>query len=115
MKLAPCLLPLLLSVRAVPAAAGTLTDFFPPDTKVVFGVNVHNLAMSWVARSFKAQAQEQAAGIGWLKAFPLAGFDFLRDLDEVVVASNAKGQNPPAIVVVTGRFDVARLAKGAKG
>lgn len=114
MKLAPCLLPVLLSVRAVPAAAGTLTDFFPPDTKVVFGVRVHNLATSWVARSFKEQAQAQAAGVGWLKAFPLEGFDFLRDVDEVVLASNAKGRNPPAIVVVTGRFDVARLAEGAK-
>jgi len=114
MKLTPYLLPLVLSIRAVPAAADMLTDFFPPDTKVVFGVRVHNLAISSVAQSFKAQAQAQAAGIGWLKAFPLDGFDFLRDLDEVLLASSGKGPNPSAIVVVTGRFDVARLSEGAK-
>jgi hypothetical protein len=83
MKFARYLFPALLILPAV-SAAGTLTDFFPPDTKVVFGIRVHNLATSWVARSFKEQAQAQAAGVGWLKAVSLEGFDFLRDVDEVV-------------------------------
>jgi len=112
MKFAHYVLPLLLSVRTVPAAAGTLTDFFPPDTKVVFGIRVHNLAASPVARSLQAQAQ--AATAGWLKAFPLNGFDLLRDIDEVMLASSGKGQNPPSIMVVTGRFDVVRLGEGAR-
>jgi hypothetical protein len=113
MKLARCVLPLLLSVPALPAIAATVTDFFPPGTKVVFGIRVHNLAISPLVQSFQAQAQAQAAGIAWLKALPLDGFDLLRDVDEVLVASTGKGQNPPSIVVVTGRFDVARLAGGA--
>ncbi len=112
MKLAHCLLPLLLSLRAVPAAADTLTDLFPPDTKVVFGIRVHNLATSSVAQSVAAQAQTATAA--WLKTVPLDGIDFLRDIDEVLIASSGKGQNPPAIILVTGRFDMARLAEGAK-
>jgi len=112
MKLAPFVLPLLVSLRLVAADAGSLTDFFPPDTKVAFGIRVHNLAMSPAAASFTAQAQ--AAGSAWLKALPLKGFDLLRDIDEVLVASCGGGRNPPAILVVTGRFDVARLAQGAR-
>jgi hypothetical protein len=111
MKFARCLLPFLL-LRAVPAAADTLTDLFPPDTKVVFGIRVHNLALSSVAQSFAAQAK--AAAASWLKAVPLDGIDLLRDIDEVLIASTGKGQNPPSIIVVTGRFDMARLTEGAK-
>ncbi len=112
MKFVRCLLPFLLTLRAVPAAADTLTDLLPPDTKVVFGIRVHNLALSSVAQTFAAQAQ--AATAGWLKTVPLDGIDLLRDIDEVLIASTGKGQSPQSIVVVAGRFDVARLAEGAK-
>jgi len=112
MKFAHCLLPFLLAMQAVPAAADTLTDLLPPDTKVVFGIRVPNLALSSVAQTFAAQAH--AAAAGWLKAVPLDGIDLLRDIDEVLIASTGRGQNPPSIIVVTGRFDVARLAAGAK-
>jgi len=112
MKLARYLLPLLLAIRAVPAFADTLTDLLPPDTKVVLGIRVHNLAVSSVARSIAAQLQSAAGG--WLKAVPLGGVDFLRDIDEVVIASPGKRPTPPAIIVVTGRFDVARLSQRAK-
>ncbi len=112
MKFAHCLLPLLLPLRAVPAAADTLTDLLPPDTKVVFGIRMHNLALSSVAQTFAGQAK--AATAGWLKTVPLDGIDLLRDIDEVLIASTGKGQDPPSIIVVTGRFDVPRLAEGAK-
>jgi hypothetical protein len=112
MKLGRCLFAILLILRAVPAAADTLTDLFPPDTNVVFGIRVHNLAISSVVQSFAAEAK--AAAAGWMKAIPLGGFDLLLDIDEVLIASSGKGPNPPAIVVVTGHFDVARLTQGAK-
>jgi hypothetical protein len=112
MKFALYILPVLLTFPAIPAAADTLTDLLPPDSKVVLGIRVRNLAISSVAQTFAAQAQT-AVGV-WLKAVPLDGIDFLRDIDEVLIASPGKGPTPPAIIVVTGRFDVARLAKGAK-
>jgi hypothetical protein len=111
MSLVRVLLPILLTLRAAPAAADTLTDLLPPDAKVVFGIRVHNLAISSVAQTFAGQAQ--AAAAGWLKAVPLDGIDFLRDIDEILIASSGRGQTPPALIVVAGHFDMARLAEGA--
>jgi hypothetical protein len=118
MKLAQPLLVLLLAVRAVPAADVALTDFFPAGTKVVLGINVRRVAKSPLAQAgltqAKSQMQSQAAAADWLKLASLAGFDPLRDIDEVLVATNGEGQNPPLLIVASGRFDVARLAEGAK-
>jgi hypothetical protein len=118
MKLAQSLLVLLLAVRAVPAADAALTDFFPAGTKVVFGINVRKVAKSPLAQAgltqAMAQVQAQAAAADWLKLASLAGFDPLRDIDEVLVATNGEGQNPPSLIVLSGRFDVARLAEGAR-
>ena len=112
MKLAHSLLPLLLCAHAVPVHADVLTDFFPPDTKVVFGTRVHNLELSSVAQSFSKQAQE--AGASWLKMAPFAGLNILRDIDEVMLCNSGKGNNTPSLIVVAGRFDVAKMAAGAK-
>ncbi|HUB83458.1 MAG TPA: hypothetical protein VMB03_31885 [Bryobacteraceae bacterium] len=112
MRIARCLLPFLIALPAVQAAADTVTDLLPPDSQVVFGIRVHNLALSSIAQSFAAQAH--AAAAGWLKAVPLNGVDFLRDIDEVLIASSGKGQTPPVLIVVTGHFDTAQLAGGAK-
>jgi hypothetical protein len=112
MKFARYLFPVVLTLPAVPAVADNLTDLLPPDTKVAFGIRVHNLAISSTAQTFAAQAKAVAAV--WLKAVPLDGIDFLRDIDEVLIATSGTGKTPPAIIVVTGRFDVPRLSGGAK-
>ena len=44
---------------------------------------------------------------------PLAGFDPLKDLDEVLITSTGEGENPPVLLVLRGRFDVDRFASGA--
>ena len=111
MKFGRTLLPFLFILPAVPSTADTLTDLLPPDTKAVFGIRVHNLPISSIAQTLSAQAHAATAGL--FKAAPLDGIDLLRDIDEVLLASTGMGQNPPSIVVVTGRFDVARLAEGA--
>jgi hypothetical protein len=130
MKLAQYVLPLLLLARAVPAADAVPTadpvpaadavptadpvptDYFPPETKVVFGIRIHNILASSLVRGFMAGAQ--AAGADWLKQVSLPGFDPLRDIDEVLIASSGEGQKPPALLVLSGRFDVAHLAAGAR-
>src|ERR1039458_6098819 len=115
MKLAQSLLVLLLAVRAVPAADTALADFFPAGTKIVFGINVRKVAESPLAQAglaqAKAQVQAQAAAADWLKLASLAGFDPLRDIDEVLVATNAEGQNPPSLIVVRGRSEERRVGK----
>lgn len=118
MKLVQSLLVLLLAVRAIPAADANLTDYFPAGTKIVFGINVRAMLESPLAQAgltqAKAQVQSQAATANWLKLAALAGFDPLRDIDEVLVATDGEGQNPPSLVVASGRFDVARLGSAAK-
>jgi hypothetical protein len=118
MKLVQSLLVLLFAVRAIPAADTTLTDLFPAGTKIVFGINVRALVESPMAQAAltqaKARVQSQTPAADWLKLAALAGFDPLRDIDEVLMATNGEGQNPPALIVASGRFDVARLAGGAK-
>ena len=118
MKLAQSLLVLLLAGRAVPAADPALTDFFPAGTRIVLGINVRKVAASPLAQAgltqAKAQVQSQAAAADWLKLASLAGFDPLRDIDELLMATNGEGQNPPSLIVARGRFEVARLAAGAK-
>ena len=111
MSFARILLPVLLILPAVPAPADVLTDLLPPDSKVVFGIRVRSLVFSSVAHTFSAQAQ--AAAEGWVKTVALEGIDLLRDIDEILIASSEKGPNISPVVVVTGRFDLARLAEGA--
>src|ERR1035438_9808297 len=118
MKLAQSLLVLLFAVRAVPAADAALTDLFPAGTKVVLGINLRSVVESPLGQAVAAQTQKQvqsqAAAADWLKLASLAGFDPLRDIDEVLVPTNGKRQHPPSLIVASGRFDVARLAVGAK-
>ena len=120
MKLAQSLFVLLLAVRVAPAADAALTDFFPPGTRVVFGAHVRTIVESPLTQAAVAQVRAQAqaqipdAAKNWLAVTKLAGFDPLHDIDEVLVASTGKGQNPPTVVVASGRFDVARLARDAK-
>src|ERR1022692_3023788 len=101
MKLAQPLLVFLLAVRAIPAADRSLTDFFPAGTKVVFGINVRKVAESPLAQAgltqAKAQVQAQAAAADWLRIASLAGFDPLRDIDEVLVATNRGRAKTPSI------------------
>ncbi len=112
MKFAPFLVPALLLLPFVPVPADTLTDLFPPDTRLVVGIRVHNLVLSSVAQNLAPQVR--AAAADWLKAVSFDGVDLLRDIDEVVIASSAKGPNSPSIIVVTGRFNLPRLSDSAK-
>jgi hypothetical protein len=122
MKLAQSLLVLLLAVRAVPAADVAITDYLPAGTKVVFGVNLRKIADSPIGQSAIAQAKAQvqskmkgeASATDFLKLVALAGFDPMHDIDEVLLATNAEGQNPPSLVVIAGHFDVAKLGSIGK-
>ena len=112
MKLAKLFPALVLSAGALCAADAAITGFLPPGTKIVLGVRVRSLADSPFAKGIMTQAH--AAGADWLKMAAALGFDPLRDLDEVLIATSGEGQNPPSLLVAIGRFDVARLSEGAQ-
>jgi len=101
----------LLAAAAAAAADGGLPNYVAPDTKIVIGIRVRSL-VDLLSRSFGSDFRTAASGL--LSQVPLAGFDPLHDLDEVILTSNGKGENPPMLMVAIGRFDVERLAKNAK-
>src|SRR5437016_14188577 len=97
------LLPLVLLLAGRPAAAAGASDFFPPETKVVIGIQVRH-ALELVGT---------LPGDLVVKN-PIAGFDPLKDLDEVFIATSGKGDSPPALMVLRGRFDVAKIGREPK-
>jgi hypothetical protein len=81
------------------AADAVLPNFIPADTKVVMGFQVRRILDSPVGKSMATDAAK-------VPTAQLAGIDFLKDVDEVLVATTAAGQNPPALLVLKGRFHV---------
>lgn len=103
---------LLLAARVLPAADAALPDFLPPDTKVMIGVRLRAILGSQMFQSVASQAV--TAGSDWMTVASMIGFDPLKDIDEIYIASPADRQNAPALAIVRGRFDVERLSKDAR-
>ena len=102
---------LLAALRFAAAADSSLAAYFPSNTKAVVGVNVRGLIDNPMFGDAVAEIRAKSAGL--LAQTPLAGFDPLKDLDEILFATSGQGDNPPAIAVLRGRFEVEQLAKDA--
>ena len=89
---------------AVPgfALGPVLPDFLPPDSKVVIGIQLRRVMESPIGKSLAAHAvsipQTKVGGIDFAK-----GMDFLKDVDEVLVAASGT-QSQTALLVLKGRF-----------
>lgn len=86
---------------AAPPADGVLPGFIAPDTRVVFGIQLRHILDSPLGKSL-------TSGAGKFSVPELAGLDLMRDVDELLVATNAEGDNPPGLLVLLGRFHPAR-------
>ena len=104
MKVALCALLLAVCASAEPPEAG----LFPADTAVVLGVRVGQLAPA--LRTYSASMP--AAGAEWLKTVSSLGFDPLRDVEELLIASPASSQSAPALIVAHGAFGSVRIPDG---
>ena len=93
----------LLAAISLPAADTALPGYFPAGTRVVIGLRVRSLVDALAAQGIGKEAQEKVSG--FLAQTPLAGFDPFHDVDEILLASTGEGQNPPSLVVMTGRFN----------
>src|SRR5439155_10566596 len=102
---------LLAALRFAAAADSSLAAYFPPDTKAVLGINVRGLVDNAIFGDAVTEIRAKSAGL--LAQTPLAGFDPLKDLDEVLMGTSGKGAKPPTVMVLRGRFQVEQLAKGA--
>ena len=85
-------------------AADIPTELFPPDTRIVIGINLRSLMESPLLRDLGSQAASQF-NAGAL----FAHLQFLRDVDTIVLASTGQGDNAPGVAILHGRFDAARL------
>jgi hypothetical protein len=98
----------LLSAASVRAADVALPSYFPPGTRVVIGFRARNLFNSLEAQGAVKDARASLAGL--TANTPFAGFDPTQDLDEVLIATAAQGQNAPSLIVMTGRFKLPETA-----
>lgn len=97
-----------LLIPAAPAADSSLLKLAPADSEALIGINIRQILNS----DFGKMVMAQATGPGHpeVKAFSdQAGFDPMRDLEEVLIAAPAK-QNPSVLFLLRGKFDAAKLA-----
>src|SRR5690348_5423006 len=106
------LLPILLAAPMFCAAQSDLTDLLPADTQMAFGIKVHSVLNSELAKNLTAEMKGQTAD--WQKLIAMSGFDPLNDLDEVLIGSTGSGDKAPTLIVARGKFDIAKLAPNAE-
>ena len=107
----------LLAAQAAIATDSALPDFLPPGTTMMFGVQVRRIAASRLAQELPSDAGTMGRTGDWQKIVSLAGFDSIKDIEEVLIAStgaDAQGQNPPVLLIARGNFNVERFAAHAK-
>lgn len=85
-----------------------LLNLVMPEARVVAGMDVQRARNSYLGQKFMEQLD--AKGGDFAKFAALTGFDPRRDLREIVVAAaDAASKDSPALVVVRGAFDTARI------
>ena len=102
------LIALLFSARALMAIDPTLPQYVPPDTRMLIGVQVRTIADSDWGKAVIEQVKA-TYGDAWLKEAPFKGFDPLKDLDELWIASSSVDQTASSLAILRGRFDQSRL------
>ncbi len=97
------------SIPAALAADSSLLGLAPAGSDVLAGINFKRILESDFGKMLSAQMT--ASANPEFKAYvEKAGFDPLRDLDEVLIAAPAK-QKPSAFLMLRGNFDAAKLAQ----
>jgi hypothetical protein len=103
----------LLSAASIQAADSSLAGYLPPASSVVLGIRARNLFDGLAAQGPAMDVRASLAGM--TANTPFAGFDPTKDLDEVLIATTAQGQNAPSLIVMSGRFKLPEVAaKGEK-
>ena len=94
------------------AADPALLDFIMPDARVVFGADIAKMSSSPFHSSFNQSVQ--GANPELQKLMDAAGFNPMRDLQEVLFASPGIGKHPAALLVARGDFNASRLTAFAE-
>jgi hypothetical protein len=96
-------------------AQPALTDFIPPQSKVIIGINVRHMIDA--AQLPDLETGTQAISTMMLTQSGLSGMNPLKDVDAVLIASTGEGDNPPSVAILSGRFAQVQLTdkKDVKG
>src|SRR5262245_26296080 len=108
------------TLLSVPARAADIDRYLPADTETVVTLNIRQILGSQLAKKNGLEelrdfikSQEELDGV--LKDL---GLDPLKDIDKVIVAAPATGEQDKGLVIVHGRFNLdkfkARAEKAAK-
>ena len=105
---------LLLSVSL--GRAADLDPYLPNDTEMVLNINVRQLLDSELVKKHLLEvAQEALRGNDQVQdVLNDLGFDPFKDLDRIVVASPVTTEKDRGLVIVHGRFDVAKFRAKAE-
>lgn len=107
-----CTLVLLLAASVVSAADPALLRLVMPEAKVISGANISQFVTSPFGSFLLAQLQSSEPQ---LRSFILAtGFDPLRDVNEVMMASAADPKEKRGVLLARGVFDPSRILAYAK-
>jgi hypothetical protein len=90
------------------AADSQLLNLVMPDVKALAGVNVEQAKTTPFGQYILSQLQAQDQNL--MKLESLTGFDPTRDVRELLVASNATGEQHKGLFLARGTFDPARIA-----
>jgi len=113
MSLKSCSLTLGLAVLllASPSRAADLDRYLPADTEVYSVVNVRQILNSALVKrlgveNLRAMINQNEEATKVLKDL---GLDPLKDIDKIVSAGPASGENDKGLIIVHGRFDVEKF------
>lgn len=105
------LLPVVLAALPATAAESGLTDLIAPDTAAIVGMDLEKIRISPFGR-YVLGTMNLPSG-DWEKFTQLTGFDPMKDLRRVVIATNG-GSEADGLILVQGTFDQSKLT-GAAG
>jgi hypothetical protein len=103
----------LLAAHGAIAGDSALPDFLPPGIKVMFGIQVRRIVTSPLAQGFTTDPSAMGLASEWQKIVSLAGFDPIKDIEEVLIASTGaggQGQTAPMLLIARGTFNLEGFA-----
>ena len=100
---------------ALSAEAADRERYFPAETEAIVTVNVRQiLASKLLQPELERIRRELDRNVQVRETLQSLGFDPLKDLDNVALAGASFTDSQRALVLLTGRFDVARFQRKCK-
>lgn len=101
---------------ALPTRAADLDDYLPSDTEFLLTVNVRQILDSELVKKYVLDLAKAALMDGETqKVLETLGFDPLKDIHSVAIASPGGDERDKGLVIVHGKFNTVKFKAQAKG